>query len=442
MRNYLYILLAAILFCGCAKDEFDEEKIPVADKSFTWDTSISEQDIVVRASGDWTLKSDVSWCEPRQTSGSGKSTVNLWVEPNLTDTEREGTLVVKTDGKIQQIKLTQPACDNPDNYVYQLPVIFHVLYKDKDDTKQYVRKGWMKHVLDSVNMIYRDNGVNVQFQLAQYDEKNNKLDEAGVMRHQVDFDQYDCYKFISAEDTGNRKYGDYNQNLRRFINIYIFRFTEDNIAGISCMPLMPKGYELDSLLTNDFFNKYHNNGYPWGCCINNNYIYQTSNPVYYSTPIYKTLSHELGHYLGLLHPFSTDECNEDDACADTPIYDRDAYIRSVQDYISGLRPGETGELRVVIQRSECETGNMFEARNVMDYDYCYNNKFTQEQNARIKYVLNYAQCTPGPKLFNPTTTRSSEPEGPLPVKIQRCPPVIISPVQQDTCSYSRKSGDW
>lgn len=432
-RRYLLLLAATLLLvCGCTKDEFDEERILVKDKSFTWDTSVDEQEITINTTTSWTLTSNVGWCVPRLSSGKGKTTVSLWVEPNLTAKVREGLLVVKAGERTQNIVISQPACTNADDYEYRLPVIFHVLYNDKNDSQQYVRKGWLKHVIDSVNMIYRDNHAKVQFVLAKYDQDGNKLEEEGVMRHEVSFDEYDCYDFISSEDPGNRPYGQYNQNLRRYINLYVFRFVDDEISGISCPAIMPTGYELDSLLTNDFFNNYHTNGYPWGCCINNKYIYETSNPTYYTSPVYQTVAHELGHYLGLLHPFSTNGCEEDDACDDTPIYDRDAYMRSLDDYLGGLRPGETGELRVVIMRSECETGRLFEARNVMDYDYCNNDEFTSQQIARMKHVLNYAQMTPGPKLYNPSNTRGSGPVGPLRVKIEKCPPVITSPVRRDT----------
>ena len=42
-----------------------------------------------------------------------------------------------------------------DDYEYKLPVVFHVLYKDKNDQKQYPSEARLKLVLDSVNALYK-----------------------------------------------------------------------------------------------------------------------------------------------------------------------------------------------------------------------------------------------------------------------------------------------
>ena len=71
--------------------------------------------------------------------------------------------------------------------------------------------------------------------------------------------------------------------------------------------------------------------YPHCVSINSNYIYVNSNnEYYYTTDVYNTLAHELGHYLGLHHAFSedgdnTDLCEDTDYCTDTPTYNITKY---------------------------------------------------------------------------------------------------------------------
>ena len=64
-----------------------------------------------------------------------------------------------------------------ENYVYKLPVIFHVLYSDRNDKTQYVDATRLKDILNNVNEIYQggiygqSENVKVRFVLAFFDEK-------------------------------------------------------------------------------------------------------------------------------------------------------------------------------------------------------------------------------------------------------------------------------
>jgi len=83
----------------------------------------------------------------------------------------------------------------------------------------------------------------------------------------------------------------------------------------------------------------------------------------------RTLTHEIGHYLGLLHPWGGGDCTANDYCPDTP---------AVSDAVfgcSGSPPlGCTGEVVMV--------------ENYMNWtsDRCMNT-FTKDQIARMHYVL-------------------------------------------------------
>ena len=74
-----------------------------------------------------------------------------------------------------------------DDYVYHLPVIFHVFYKDSKNPSQYISSTRLKELLDNVNELYQGNvynisldtieseNIHVQFELAERDANGKKL---------------------------------------------------------------------------------------------------------------------------------------------------------------------------------------------------------------------------------------------------------------------------
>ena len=78
-----------------------------------------------------------------------------------------------------------------DDYQYKLPVIFHVLYQDRNDQSQYIPSSRFRALLGYVNNIYqggvyeaidgdRSSDVRLTFELAEQDEQGNKLSTPGV----------------------------------------------------------------------------------------------------------------------------------------------------------------------------------------------------------------------------------------------------------------------
>ena len=69
-------------------------------------------------------------------------------------------------------------------YHYNLPVIFHVLYKDKNNPLQYVKQDRLAKILDTVNKLYKDKtksvDMNLTFTLATTDEDGKPLSTPGV----------------------------------------------------------------------------------------------------------------------------------------------------------------------------------------------------------------------------------------------------------------------
>ena len=157
---------------------------------------------------------------------------------------------------------------------------------------------------------------------------------------------------------------------------------------------------------------------PWPQCvsINNEYIY--SHEAYYTmTDVVNTLAHELGHFLGLRHAFSEDPvtydrdiCYDSDFCTDTPTYNKTAYDKLLQALMSSGGSVDNDEKELLMMRENCETGEEFRSTNIMDYAYTESNRFTPQQAARIRYVLQHSPYIPGPKVRlpeqQPSTTKS------------------------------------
>lgn len=423
MRKLLLLLLAVTMAACSEKDDDAKNTLTLSTENFVWDEKQNEATLDIRTDGSWTITSNVEWCTPLMKKGNGRTTVPLWVIPNLGKSDRTGTLTVKSNGKTKTVSLSQPGIESADNYEYVLPVVFHVLYSNQNDTIEYVRKGWLAKMMDTVNRLYQYNKVNVKFVMAKYDDEGNLLDEAGVTRHQVTFSDYDPKEFLSTEGKDRRQFSEYAFNIQRCINLYVFKFKDSKTMGLSDLAITPENHKLDSLQATDYFNSLEKPSFPYGCCINSTYVYETQDRYYNPNFIVTTLAHELGHFLGLLHTFSEDECNEDDACSDTPTCDYNNYLSLLDMVIEAeQKAGRELTLEKVSERINCEDATTYVARNVMDYAYCFSDEFSEEQKKRMKHVLNYCPSLPGPKLDVYKSTRAAATTAlPFPPRLSNCP---------------------
>ena len=314
-----------------------------------------------------------------------------------------------------------------DDYEYKLPVVFHVLYKDKNDQKQYPSEARLKLVLDSVNALYKRNHMNITFTMAEKDEDGKELSEKGIMRHEIDSTGMNPMNFIRESS----KYGEYTQNIHKFINIYLFHYDKENeqSMGMSVLPVMPSDHTMEGVpdTTATFLNNHTKYANPWGVTINSQYILESQkwgniNPMC----AWNTLAHELGHYLGLLHTFSENKCEEDDYCSDTKNCDYEAYIDEVELFFKDIKEDATVSFWDLPRRTDCQTSEKYFAHNVMDYMYTIADSLTTQQRKRTRQVLNYCPSVPGVKIKEPTTRGYGEiPSAPVLMRprLSGCPPV-------------------
>lgn len=332
-----------------------------------------------------------------------------------------------------------------DSYIYHLPVIFHVFYKNSSDTLQYIPQERFQKLLSNVNDLYRGDvynrnldttasaNVHVQFELAQKDENGKQLTTPGVeyVPYPDETDSIDCNTFMNDK---KRKYQKYLWEPNDYINVMVYKFAEtsttETTLGISNLPYKVGNYpQIEGLKKSKSYPmKKSNLSFAYCVSINSKYIHSkyegtrytkdkdSTNYLYSSLDPNATLAHELGHYLGLNHVFaeavqkgiSVPADNEDDTdyCKDTPSYNRKKYLSWYKDFMKQHKNKQI-TLRDIIVRSN-SNGEKWNADNFMDYSACLNMRFTPEQVNRMRQVLYYSPLIPGPKIDR-TLTRGIQP---------------------------------
>lgn len=349
----------------------------------------------------------------------------------------------KSSESAQTVNIEQDRDDDVitgDDYVYHLPVIFHVFYKDAADTRQYIKYARIKQILENVNTLWAggtygsSENINVQFELAECDENGKKLSTPGVeyIKWTGDYPM-DRKDFMNDN---SRKYWKYIWEPNEYINVMLYNFeTEDStstVLGVSHQPYCYNGYPNLEGLNNATRASLSKNSLKYAYCVSINSLFASAaydsdrytmpGQEYYSYNSYDvnvTLAHELGHYLGLYHVFccgdedsAIDYCADEDYCTDTQTYNRAAYTEYMTAYLKDFveKNGKNTPLSSktdmpkLALRANC-SGEQWTSVNLMDYNYSYAYQFSAEQKNRIRQVLYYSTLIPGPKKS--TTSRGA-----------------------------------
>ncbi|MEG0108758.1 MAG: zinc-dependent metalloproteinase lipoprotein [Lachnospiraceae bacterium] len=392
-KQLLSLCFIVTLLVACNdSDDFT----PEIDVTTTHTVSCREQllKIPVTSNTDWMLiKESYRWCVPDKMQGSGSDTLILRIAENIDYKERKFSIGIGNPSVSKIIQITQQAAT--EEYRYKLPVIFHILYDDPSNPQQNVTADVITKAIEDVNTYYRNSvnsvDMNVEFVLATHDPQGNLLKEPGIERIYSDSPTEMSYNdfMYNSENTL------YLWDLNRYINVFTFPFIEERMLGVSSVPFTI-GYDpLVGLYDGDVYIDYPTLDFPHCIALNNHYIL-TEHLVLKVPDVHITLTHELGHYLGLFHVF------EEDYCEDTETYDREAYIESLSKW-------ETPSIEDLVKRTSY-TGSAFVSYNIMDYDYSYLNQFTPNQRKRVRHVLENSPLIPGPKHtdYRTRSTRSTE----------------------------------
>ncbi|MCD8293357.1 MAG: zinc-dependent metalloproteinase lipoprotein [Prevotellaceae bacterium] len=418
MKAMRFLLLLTLLPFVAACDDTDVT-LSVSQSVFS-DVSADGETLrvtVTTNSGEaWTASAGDTWCKLSPTSGYNGGVLQITVAGNSGTAVRSATVTVTLGSHSKRISITQAAGSGDyTTYTYDLPVIFHVFYQNDKDRTQYVPASRLGEILQNVNNLYADCSVdmNLKFSLATVDESGTELDTPGVeyIRWTGSY-PIDCEEFMS-DNTGT--YAQYLWEPNDYINVMLYNFKSDGeytTLGISDLPYSTEGANyLEGLygVQYTYLNK-DNLNFAYCVSINSLYCYAESVGNEYNTAdINVTVAHELGHYLGLYHVFAETEegeamdgCEDTDYCGDTPSYNVVDYNNYVQ--YTYLFDHDNYTYANLVLRTNCDGGE-FTSTNLMDYAVSYSNRFTEEQRARTRHVLNYSPLIPGPK--NVSATRST-----------------------------------
>ncbi len=404
-----YILIATLLlFVGVACDRNEEPYLSLGNvNSYVLSPTDTLITLKVESNVEWLLTSTASWCTPQASSGNGSSEVQVAISANDEQGERSATLTIScSDATLaQQITVTQQRLTPDSTTHYRLPVVFHVLYHKESNKKQNVIEGHLAELIAEVNKLYAQCGVDLdmEFVMATHDPEGNLLEEAGVDRHKINEATINS-SFFMGYGRDPKKYCAYMWDPNRYINIFVYTFEDKGILGISHFPYAIKPLAMEGLAELETDAPWEELPWPQCVSINNEYIY--SHEAYYTmTDVVNTLAHELGHFLGLRHAFSEDPetydrdiCLDSDFCTDTPTYNKVAYDKFMQGCMQSGGSIDDNEKQLLLMREDCETGEEFRSTNIMDYAYTEANRFTPQQAARIRYVLEHSPYIPGPKV--------------------------------------------
>lgn len=419
--------------------------------------------VIVSSNSPWVATASHDWLKPNAKRGVANGTIRITVnvDPNFGNADRNGSVEFKTETEQVTLKVTQKHGDvDISKQQYDLKVIFHVLYNEetekrlqsqnnpRDEYPDYypINSSQLQEILDKVNDIYkgwpeeppaygRDDRYyqdgqrpfptpNLRFSLATEDPDGNQLTPAGIKRYEI------TEKELSVEEVmGDKKGGKYQKMsfpISKYINVYIFPFRSDGAPGtmtlgVAHMPQGTKAHPIEGLATLNRrvpgFDNYNH------CVVINSKIFeprqQVSLPQRADTP-YKTIAHELGHYVGLMHVFAeevqgnkrvrAESCIDSDYVSDTYSYNRVSFerdnIATLGERIDAGNLSNATILRTLRSRFDCERSKNYLATNVMDYDWTYGDRFSEGQVNRLRQVLFYSFTVPGFKVDEPETTRS------------------------------------
>ena len=427
MKTRLIFLLPLLwILIGC--DDSDSATLNISESKFDNISASGESlTIDITCSSSWTVTSNKQWCIPNTQKGENDGKLILTINANLESSSRTATVTIISHKVSKTIQITQNGSTNTaEEYHYQLPVIFHVFYKDANDPLQKVSSSRLSAILDKVNSLYKNKknsvDMNLTFTLATTDKNGATLPNPGVEYIQwPESYPIDCDDFMNDE---SGKYVKYLWDPNSYINIMVYNFYSDPnfnfvTLGIAHIPFSTTGNNyLEGLSeTKNSHLTFAPLKFPLCVSINSLYINEESTPTEYTTvDVTVTLAHELGHYLGLHHVFAettNGTCEDTDYCKDTKSYNKQEYD-SYCDYIYENEEAKY-TFENLVKRTGCD-GIEFISYNIMDYAISYSNQFTQNQRERIRHVLSYSPLIPGPKKGDINTRALNE--GPLDLPIR------------------------
>tara|TARA_B110000090_G_C13381618_1_gene446046 strand:- start:397 stop:2520 length:2124 start_codon:yes stop_codon:yes gene_type:complete len=251
---------------------------------------------------------------------------------------------------------------------YIIPIVFHIIHENGlenisetqiQDQLRILNEDFQRNNIDTSDtdpyFKSRASGMNIEFKLAKRDPKGRCT--IGITRHKswlTDEYEYDAVKSIVSWDS------------KRYLNVWIVNSIHNpreqgTILGYSTLPWR-SSHSLDGVVIRSDF------------CGSIGTANQKSKG--------RTLTHEVGHWLGLYHPFQ----------GQTGVFFPNDACNSMNDFVDDTPPALEPNYGCT-EANSCNTDNPDEKDNIhnfMDYtnENCQN-MFTQGQVNRMLYYLNH-----------------------------------------------------
>ena len=133
----IQVLIAAVIssfiLYGCEDNETNY--LELSESSFSnVDGDGATLTVSVTSDVEWQISKTAQWCNVTPSKGFGNQTLTLQIEANPDSKERKVTVTVASPvtKMSRKIEITQATGYTPiEQYHYNLPVVFHVLYQNK-----------------------------------------------------------------------------------------------------------------------------------------------------------------------------------------------------------------------------------------------------------------------------------------------------------------------
>ncbi len=277
-----------------------------------------------------------------------------------TTTSGNHNILIRADN-VESNMLSINARENINYNQISVPVIFHIVHFGENiGSGTNLTQDQVTSILNNLNNgfsnQYGSNNPNavdtkITFRRAILDSNNNTLSEPGIDRINANLygTDYGNDKLIGPNDDMGTLFTDNSWNPRLYLNIWIYPLQQG--GGTATYPWVYESQPLNGILTVPD-NCLCEGLDPWigvDPTAGNNYV----------------IIHEVGHAFGLLHNFSTDNCNTSDYCPDTYSYNINNTSQACSDNLGTM-----------------------ENDNFMDYTYAPTT-FTYDQRERIHHVFKY-----------------------------------------------------
>ena len=167
-----------------------------SEKSYSVDEGKNQLVVEIPCRKAWSLSGAAEWCVPATTEGRGKTSITVNIAPNGAEESRSCTMQAVSEDTRHMITITQYGAET-----IVLPVVFHVLYNDRNDSLQYIEAGRLADFLEAANLCYAGEyggaELNVRFTLATDSPDGEKLAVPGVEYLQRDEYEIDCEVFMT-----------------------------------------------------------------------------------------------------------------------------------------------------------------------------------------------------------------------------------------------------